>query len=165
MNAHPPIDKVKLLASIVAKIREDLARGLEAARAAEAGATDPQNKAENKYDTRGLELSYLAAGQGRQILDLQATLAQFQSMTVRDFSPEEAINVGALVTLTSATAGEGEWYFLAPRGGGTEVRLGKTDVVVMTPLSPLGKALMGQKQGAQFSLGKGTPSLRIAAVR
>lgn len=31
-----------------------------------AAATDPDSKAEGKYDTRSLELSYLAAGQARQ---------------------------------------------------------------------------------------------------
>jgi transcription elongation GreA/GreB family factor len=159
------IDKAALRQALVERLSEELASRFKAARAAEAGATDPQNKAENKYDTRGLELSYLAAGQGRQIAELQASIAEIQAMTLRDFTASEPAGLSALVTLACATPGEDETiYFIAPGGGGSDVQMGKREVVVITPLSPLGRQLIGKKKGDEFSLTNRGPLHRVLAV-
>jgi transcription elongation GreA/GreB family factor len=160
------VDKTVLLQTIIDRLSADLARSFAAARAAEAGATDEQNKAENKYDTRGLELSYLAAGQGRQIAEAEVTLEQFRGMEVRAFRPDEAIDVGALVTLETSTArgADEALYFLAPRGGGTEVQLDGRDVLVITPKSPLGQQLLGRRVGERFTLGRDAGEHRVVAV-
>ena len=165
MSRTPTIDKAKLREALVGRLREELTSRFQAARAAEAGATDPQNKAENKYDTRGLELSYLAAGQGRQIVELQASIAEIEAMTVRDFTPGEPAGLGALVTLASAAPGEAETlYFIAPGGGGTEVQMGRKEIVIITPVSPLGRQLIGKKKGDEFTLARTGPTHRILAV-
>jgi hypothetical protein len=157
-----PIDKAALRQAIVDRLREDLVRSFAAARAAEAGATDPQNKAENKYDTRGLELSYLAAGQARRVADLEATVDQFQAMPLRDFAPDEAAGLGAVVTV--AMGKDEATYFLAPQGGGTEVVVGKREVFVITPLSPLGQQLIGKKKGDTFSLTPRGPTQQVIGI-
>ncbi|MEM9081461.1 MAG: hypothetical protein AAGC74_12300, partial [Verrucomicrobiota bacterium] len=55
---------------ILEAVRKELAGRLAALGRAvsdsAAAATDPDSKAESKYDTRSLEMSYLAAGQARQ---------------------------------------------------------------------------------------------------
>ena len=158
--------KTALLKAIIVRLDAELALSLRAARTAADGATDEQNKAENKYDTRGLELSYLAAGQGRKIAEAEATLEQFRTLAVRDFGPLEPIDLSALVTLEHRTksADAQPLYFLAPRGGGTEVRCAGRDVLVITPQSPLGQQLIGRRKGDRISFGRDATEHLIASV-
>ena len=160
------MNKPALLKAIIARLDAELALSLRAARTAADGATDEQNKAENKYDTRGLELSYLAAGQGRQIAEAEATIAQLRTLALRDFGPRDPIDFSAVITLESRkkTADTQPLYFLAPRGGGTEVRHAGRDIFVITPQSPLGQHLLGRRQGDTISFGRDATGHRIASV-
>ena len=160
------MNKRALVKAIIGRLCDELALNLQAARLAAAGATDEQNKAENKYDTRGLELSYLAAGQGRQIAEAEATIALFRALALRDFGPLEAIDLTALISLESpANSDEPQpLYFLAPRGGGTEVRYARRGILVITPQSPLGQQLLGRRKGDRISFGRPATEHRIATV-
>ena len=142
--------KTVLIRKLIAHLTDELALYARAARAAHAEATHEQSKAENKYDTRGLEASYLARGQSRQAAEIEQAISQFQALVVRDFGPKEPIDVGALVELESQ--GEHSLYFVGPRAGGTEISHGKHEVLVITPQSPLGQQLVGKKQGDRLQL-------------
>ncbi|WP_236860664.1 hypothetical protein [Candidatus Reidiella endopervernicosa] len=48
-------------------------------------ATDDENVAENKYDTLGLEASYLAQGQAQRVAECEADLAVFRQLEPRLF--------------------------------------------------------------------------------
>ncbi len=140
--------KAHLLRAIIAELQAELDTFTRAAQAARAEATDPQSRAENKYDTRGLEASYLAAGQARQVGELEAAVAAFGTLPVREFAAGEGIGLGALVELERG--GERAVYFIGPCAGGTEVTVAKRTVLVITPQSPLGSQLQGRKAGGQF---------------
>ncbi|HEY1172682.1 MAG TPA: GreA/GreB family elongation factor [Verrucomicrobiae bacterium] len=142
--------KQALIKKIIAQLTADLKLYYKAALSARAEATDPQSKAENKYDTRGLEASYLARGQSRQAAETEAAIEEFQKLIVKDFTPEEPINLGALVELDAK--GEKMLYFIASRSGGLEVIVGKRDILVITPQSPLGQQLIGKKQGDRIKM-------------
>ena len=140
--------------AIIQKITDQLVGELEiyfrAAQFSRAEATHESNKAENKYDTRGLEASYLARGQSKQAAELEAAIAEYQKLTVRKFTNGDAIAVGALVELEHG--GESSIYFVGPSAGGTEVLHDKKEILVITPQSPLGEQLMGKKAGDQPQL-------------
>ncbi len=159
--------KSALLKAIIARLEAELALSRAAARTAADGATDEQNKAENKYDTRGLELSYLAAGQGRKIAEAEATIEQLRALPLREFAPGDAVDLSALITLEASapTADAQPLYFLAPRGGGTEVRCAGCEVLVITPQSPLGQQLLGGHEGDRVSFGRDGAAHRIAVIR
>ncbi len=63
------MNKRALIRKIVARLTEELEVCFRAVQASRAEATHEQSKAENKYDTRGLEASYLARGQSKQAAD------------------------------------------------------------------------------------------------
>ena len=154
--------------AIIKKITEKLAGELEvyfrAAHAARTEATHESSKAENKYDTRGLEASYLARGQSKQAAELEAAIAEFEKLVARPFAEGEAIGLGALVELEHG--GEKTFYFLGPRAGGTEVIHDKKEILVITPQSPLGEQLMGRKQGdkPQLNFGGAKQAAKIVSV-
>ena len=158
------MNKRALIKKIVARLTDELAVYFRAANASRAEATHEQNKAEGKYDTRGLEASYLARGQSRQAAEIESAIAEFEKLAVRKFGDGEAIDPGALVELE--TGGEHFLYFIGPRAGGTEVVHEKKEILVITPQSPLGEQLLGKKQGDQPQLNFGgvKQAARIVSV-
>lgn len=157
------MNKRDLLARIIAKLADELEQITNAALATHAEATDEENKAEDKYDTRGLEASYLAHGQSKAAEEAAQAVAQFQALPVRDFGAGEPISLGALVRLDGRS---GSHYFIGPRAGGTEIEAGGDPVLVITPQSPLGRQLMGRKQGdtLQLDLGGKRSEFRVSSV-
>src|SRR5512139_2041447 len=93
------MQKSQLIQRIVANLSDSLAVLEKAARASHAEATHESSKAESKYDTRGLEAAYLAGGQARQAKETLDSIELYRALTVRDFGPEEAIDLTALVEL------------------------------------------------------------------
>ncbi len=143
-----PVNKAALVQKIITQLSAELEGYARSARAAHAEATDEQSKAENKYDTRGLEASYLARGQSRQAAETAEALEQFAALTLRDFSSEEPIDLGALVELQTKSGQA--CYFIGPSAGGTEIKQGRREILVVTPQSPLGQQLLGRKQGDRW---------------
>ncbi len=140
--------------TLLQQLREHLTARIEgfarSAREAHAEATHEQNKAENKYDTRALEASYLAEGQTRQAAEVMQALEALGSFSVRDFAPTDPVALGALAEFEGKDGCT--WYFLAPCAGGTELLHENTAVLVLTPHSPLGQHLIGRKLGETLTL-------------
>jgi transcription elongation GreA/GreB family factor len=158
------MNKRALIEKIVKQLTSDLEGYMRAARAAHAEATHEQSRAENKYDTRGLEASYLARGQSKQAAEIEAAIEAFGKLDGRAFAPGEPVDLGALVELEGA--GERTIYFIGPKAGGTEVMHQKREVLVITPASPLGEQLMGRKQGEslQMKIAGATNKYLVASV-
>jgi len=160
-----PVKKQRVIEAIIERLKQDLGLYYKAALASRAEATHEQSKAENKYDTRGLEASYLARGQSKQVAELELAIDKFAALPVRDFTAADPIDTGALVELSSKT--ETNIYFIGPKAGGTEVVCGKKEILVITPESPLGSQLIGKKQGeaCQLTLPGRKEKLTITSVR
>lgn len=119
----------------------ELASLMRAAQGAFAAATDPDSKAENKYDTRTLEASYVARGQAQRVAELQEAVRAFGALSGSTLEPGAMITLGALVSLE--TPEERAHYFLGPFAGGTEIVHAGQEVVVITPASALGQKADG----------------------
>ncbi|MEO6993212.1 MAG: transcription elongation factor GreAB [Lacunisphaera sp.] len=159
------MNKRALLDRILVRLQSELDLLTRAALATHAEATDEENKAEDKYDTRGLEASYLAIGQSKAAEEAAQAVAQFSSLSLRDFRPSEPISLGALVVLEAN--GHSTYYFMGPRAGGTEIEEQGAVVMVITPQSPLGRQLMGRLDGdiLELTLGGKRSQQIIASVR
>lgn len=144
------MNKAALLKKIMGELTAQMERYAGAASTARAEAIDEENQAEDKYDTRGLEASYLAAGQSRQMAETAEALQKFGVLKPVRFAAGSAIDVGALVELK--TRRETNLYFIGPSAGGTEVVHGKQTVLVLTPQSPLGAQLVGRKAGDKLKM-------------
>lgn len=147
------MNKRALLKKVLSKLQEEVESYARAARAAHAEATDPQSKAENKYDTRGLEAAYLAGAQSRQAAETQNAIEAFQKMALKEFKPTDAIDLSAFVEVE--TRGDRMYFFIGPSKGGLEIDHNKQEVTVITPQAPLGEQLVGRKAGDRFKWGAG----------
>jgi transcription elongation GreA/GreB family factor len=160
----PGMNKRAIIKKIIAKLIGELEIYFRAAQFSRAEATHESSKAESKYDTRGLEASYLARGQSKQAAELEAAIAEFEKLLVKNFGADDPINLGALVELENG--GEKLFYFIGPRAGGTEVLHDRKEILVITPQSPLGEQLMGKKPGdsPQLTLGGSKQTAKILSV-
>ena len=158
------MNKRALIKKIVAKLADELETYFRAAQFSRAEATHESSKAENKYDTRGLEASYLARGQSKQAAEIKSAIAEFEKLPAKQFGAGEPVDLGALVELENG--GERSFYFIGPRAGGTEVVHDKKEILVITPQSPLGAQLADKKSGENFQLilGGAKQSAKIVSV-
>jgi transcription elongation GreA/GreB family factor len=157
------MNKSTIIQKIIARLTNELEIYFRAAQFARAEATHESSKAENKYDTRGLEASYLARGQSKQAAEIEAAIAEFEKLPIKKFGTDEPIGLGALVELEHG--GENSYYFIGPRAGGTEVSHDKKEILVITPQSPLGEQIMGKKSGDQPQLNFGVAKRPARIVR
>src|SRR5512138_2928662 len=107
------MNKAELVQEIVASLSASLELLKKAARASHAEATHESSKAENKYDTRGLEAAYLAGGQARQAREIQESIKVYGALQLKEFEATEPIDLSAVVELeTERAIGT---YFIGPR--------------------------------------------------
>ena len=71
--------KQEAIEQFTAKLRQQLSSMMEAAKNTHEAATGQESKQEGKYDTRGLEASYLAGAQAQQTEKLTESLHIFES--------------------------------------------------------------------------------------
>jgi transcription elongation GreA/GreB family factor len=151
-----------LLKQIVASLSESLDVLTKAAKASHAEATHESSKAENKYDTRGLEAAYLAGGQARQAREILDSIKLYETMAPRDFAPNQPIDTGALVELEMDD--DHSLYFIGPRSGGLEIKYQRKEIMVITPQSPLGQNLVGRKAGEFWTSQVGGSAIKYQII-
>lgn len=159
------IDKRALFDEIRTRLEEERATTTRMALDAAAAVTHEDNKPENDKDMRSTEASYLARGQAERARELERSHALLQTILLRTFGPGDQIAATALVELSH---GKSKLVcFVLPAAGGQRIRSGDTDVQVVTPTSPLGKALMGLSEGddAEVSTPQGPKVYEIVSVR
>ena len=145
------MNKTSLLQRIIATLEHDMEVLRQAAQTAYETATAEENIAENKYDTLGLEASYLATGQARRTAEIRQALLTYQQLVLRDYDPARGIQIGCLVTLEDEE-GRQRLLFLGPEGAGLKIGEGDALVTVITPRAPLGQQLLGKKLDDEVSL-------------
>jgi hypothetical protein len=146
------MNKSVILKVVLAKLEEELRVQLKGQASAAEGATHAEARAETKWDTCGLEQSYLARGLAKQFEVLAKHVEELRSFVPPDFSGRP-IGVGALVG--TEMNGDRMQFVLLNCGGGTEVELDGCEVTVITPESPVGSALLGKRQGEAYSFRAG----------
>jgi transcription elongation GreA/GreB family factor len=154
--------KEELLQQVIATLAADLAVLFTAARAAHEAATHEECVPDNKYDTTALEASYIAQGQANRAQEIRTTLESYRTLVLRAFDDDTPIRLTALVTLEDDD-GNRRRLFLGPEAGGLKIADGADEIVVITPLSPLGRGLIGKVEGDQVESGAGK-TLTIVAV-
>lgn len=140
------MDKAALVIELKSLVKAQYDRARNALAGAAEAATGEDTKAESKYDTRGLEASYLAAGQAEQADELARAVAQLEAAEFPDYDFDDLIGPGALIE--AERDGELVYFLLAPAGGGIVLHgEGGETVTVLGPSAPLRTKLLGQTSG------------------
>lgn len=140
------IDKGAIVRAAIAQLEADAAALRASAEATREGALHEESRAENDKDTRGLEASYLARGQAKRVEETEEAATRLRFLTLRAFGGDDPIDLAALVHVEIDEAEEA-CFFLAPVGGGLRVEVDGVTVTLLTPASPVGRALAGKVRG------------------
>ena len=148
-NSSAKVDKQKIISALLEEIETEFQILVSSANSAKEGATSTESKAENKYDTRGLEASYLAGAQALRADELRKTLVQFKNLELRDYSDNKPIDITALVSLEDQD-GKIFHYFIVPFKGGIRLNIDSNTVTTLSPQAPLGQKIKGKVKGDEF---------------
>jgi len=135
------IDKNRLLEIIIEKLEAQLETTVESALFAKEASTNEESKAENKYDTRGLEASYLASGQAQRAEKLREKIYHIKKIRPLTFSKEMPIAETALIKVLIDD--KQEKYFFLISVGGLEISIDGILIQTLSFDAPLGQLLIG----------------------
>jgi transcription elongation GreA/GreB family factor len=145
------MDKAVLKQLVLERLAEDLLQAEQAGRAAHESATHEENIAENKYDTLGLEAAYLATGQARRAEAIRQAMASWRRFRPKPYDARHGIRLGALVSLVDSDEKQ-QQLFLGPDGGSMKLVSGAQLVQVISSEAPLGRAVLGKREGDEVSI-------------
>ena len=144
------MNKLELVDQLARQLESSARAALAARDAAAAEARDGATPDEKREDARAAhQLASLGRTQqtrAQQALSDADRLLQFRPAAL---SPTASIGVGAIVEIEDADSGEGRTFFLAPVGAGITLTGpgGDGHLSVVTPVSPIGKAVLGRRTG------------------
>lgn len=118
----------------------------DAANQAKEAATGTESVAETKWDTFGLENSYLAHGQAMRLVECEADMAYFRKFR---FSESDTVALGSALLLVRQD-GWRRIVILAAHCGGAEFGVGDQKALIVTPNTPLGKSLLTKEEGDEI---------------
>jgi transcription elongation GreA/GreB family factor len=160
------MNKKELIQTFTLRLENDLQSMTEAAKNTLDAATNEESKAENQYDTRGLEASYLAGAQAKRVKEIAEVLDLFKSLTFRDLTSSDPVQSTALVTVL--LDGKKNTLLMMPKGGGVQLSLNDNEVVqIVTPASSLGESILTLKVGetVEFEVGTKTRECKILSIK
>jgi transcription elongation GreA/GreB family factor len=158
------MNKADLVQIIIQQLEDKLHVAHASTQRAIDAATDEETVPEHKYDTLALEASYLAHGQAMRVQESEEELRQYRTLVLRDFV-DARIAVSAYVELLDENDVE-KAFFIGPCSGGLTVEWQGKEVFVLTPKSPLGRALMGKEEGeeVEMKIGDKTTCYEVVTV-
>ena len=144
------MDKTFLAQQLRHKLRESLGvTERELAAATDAAQNGEDERAKRDDSRMMIEYSALARGQAKRLDGLRRMLSALDGFVPKELSRSSRIDLGALVEVEDDDDGTGRTFFLAPAGAGIELEGPDGDgyFTGVTPISPLGRAVMGQREG------------------
>lgn len=144
MSQHLPC-RTQVIQELKASLEEELLALERVSSVTREEVTSDETRSEGKYDTRSTEASYLARGQAWRIAHLRQLNAWASSLLETPPSLE-TVCMGSIAVVEADSINV---YFVAPTGG-TTLHIDRQLVRVVSPDSPLGKALVGTAVDDEF---------------
>lgn len=157
------IDKVRLLAAAVAQVEAKLRELAASYAAAREMILSMPHVMKGKREVSGMEASYLANSLARSIQERELELRTLRSLRLPEGPARVAL--GCLVGVGPEDGPPETIFFLLPVCGGMELPAdeGAPSVRVITPATPVARALLGRSLGDEATLPTAPP--RTATIR
>ena len=139
------MDKQDIFQQVLTRLQDQCSTMQQAAQSSHDAATGSESKSEGKYDTRGLEASYLASAQAEQYENLKQAIHNLNGFIVSNGGEISHVQPGNIVEVESG--GYIQHYFLLPSGGGVPLDYEGQDIITVTPDTPVYKAILGCNKG------------------
>ena len=136
----------QLVKQLESSARAALAAHAAAAAEAREGAPPDETREDARAAHQLASLGRVSQGRAHQALAEADKLATFKPGKLDGRAP---ISLGAIVEIEDTDSGEGRTFFLAPVGAGITLTGpgGDGHLSVVTPVSPIGRAVIGKRTG------------------
>jgi transcription elongation GreA/GreB family factor len=144
------MDKQDLVAQLAHQLATSARAALAARDATAAEARDGATPDEKREDARAAhQLGTLGRAQQHRAQQALAEIDALARFRPAPLAGTAAIGLGAIVEIEDEDSGEGRTFFLAPVGAGITLTGPGGDglLSVVTPASPIGRAVLGRKAG------------------
>jgi transcription elongation GreA/GreB family factor len=144
------MNKTDLVHQLARQLESSARAALSARDAVTAEARDGATPDEKREDARAAhQLASLGKQQQRRAQIALADVDRLLLFKPAALPANAAIAVGAIVEIEDTDTGEGRTFFLAPVGAGVALTGpgGDGHLSVVTPVSPIGKAVLGRRAG------------------
>src|SRR3954471_1537070 len=168
------LDKRFLIEQLAARLRQSDEVARRAGAEAREAARSLQTESEKKEDGRAaIEFGSLATGQtarSRKVQEELQQLAAFFNRGIPAFAATSPVGLGAIVDVSveSERGDEERTFIVLPVGAGTELTGPGGDgfLSVITPASPVGRALLGKRAGdyVEVTINKETREWKLVEV-
>ncbi len=155
------MDKSKVLDALLSALEEELRNAISASQDAADYATNEESRAESRWDTQGLEASYLAAGHAGQARHWAEAIDELKAERLDFLRKYETISLGAF--FECEMDGARQRFIFAGTAGGQVLAVNGGEVTVITKSSPLAHRVVGHRAGDAFELPNGRAG-RVLAV-
>ncbi|SQH76855.1 Transcription elongation factor [Shewanella benthica] len=122
MANNGKFDKRLIVDRIISGLELAKQAAMSAAKQAHETATHSETVAKSKYETFGLEASYLAHGQAQRVAECEVELSGYRSLNLACLLDDSAIDLSALVSLEDELGIENT-YFIGPGAPGMKISL------------------------------------------
>jgi len=144
------MDKTDLVGQLLRQLETSARAALSARDAIIQEARDGATPDEKREDARAAhQAQSLGRAQQKRAQTAMASADALAMFKPPKLPPTAKIGLGAVVEIEDADNGEGRTFFLAPVGAGITLHGpgGDGDFVVVTPTSPIGRAVIGRGTG------------------
>jgi hypothetical protein len=93
-------------------------------------------------DTSKFQLSNLALGIEKQVLEYKEILEQLKNLSL---DPTDKISIGSLFTLCNAKNNEEKIFIMLYQGGGEKVTIGDVKVTTLSVVAPIAQACLNKE--------------------
>jgi transcription elongation GreA/GreB family factor len=147
------MDKGYLLEQLAERLRATASGARQAMEAANTEAREGATPGERREDSRvAQENAGLARGHRERLARVTHELAALEKFRPPRFTAKSPVTLGAIVEVEDGA--EGRTLFIAPAGAGLELTGPGGDgfLSVVTPTSPIGRAIMGKRVGDEIEV-------------
>jgi transcription elongation GreA/GreB family factor len=151
--------------AVVQKLRRDVQNLTEGLQRARQEVIDSPGRMQTRYDSSRTELAWVADGLAKRLDEAQRALRNMEA--IRLDVPRSHVEVGALAMVADGdvpAVAHANFYMLVPNGGGMEVSVDGARITVISPESPLGRALLGASAGSVVMIRLGSEKRRLMVV-
>ncbi len=144
------MDKTDLVGQLQRQLETSARAALSARNAVVQEARDGATPDEKREDARAAhQAQSMGTAQQKRAQTALASVDALATFKPPKLPPTAKIGLGAVVEIEDADSGEGRTFFLAPVGAGITLLGpgGDGDLVVVTPTSPIGRAVIGKGSG------------------
>lgn len=145
------MNKASLLKKILSELEVKLFAAIEETKSAKEAATHEESKPENKYDTRGLEATYMAQAQAKRVSQIKEDVYNLSKLNLQESSKK--ISSGSLIKLLYIEQNKEVFYFVLPSGG-INIDFNGETIKSLSVSSPLGQALLNKEEGDEITFRK-----------